>query len=211
MQITRTGVIATLPALQAREVLREMGFGHFTQSELATLIRKVCGASVDPERAAQTLIAEGFVHDQGFGLAIAPLGSSLHSAMASKPVKRTTAESALAGFLERIQQANNNPDFTYSVNKAIVFGSYLSSKDRLGDVDVAVELVGKIMEQESQSEANLKRARASGRRFSSTLDMLLWANHEVKLFLKGRSRVLQLTEINNPAVTSGPHEVIFQA
>jgi predicted nucleotidyltransferase len=43
--------------------------------------------------------------------------------------------------LERIELLNGDPHFLARVEKAVVFGSYLSRVDRLGDVDVAIRLI----------------------------------------------------------------------
>ncbi len=69
------------------------------------------------------------------------LAQSFGSATAAKPITRKTAETALARLLERIERVNRDSHFLAKVTRVIVFGSYLRADvDRLGDVDVAVEL-----------------------------------------------------------------------
>jgi hypothetical protein len=79
-------------------------------------------------------------------------GIRLRGASAAKPLLRQTAERLLDELLERIRTLNDDPRFLARVEKAIVFGSYLSSADRLGDVDVAIHLVPRESDGEKHRE-----------------------------------------------------------
>lgn len=48
------------------------------------------------------------------------------NASAARPVKRATADKALAQFMERVKQVNHDPCFLYRVVKVVLFGSYLT-------------------------------------------------------------------------------------
>jgi len=106
------------------------------------------------------------------------LAQSFGSATAAKPITRKTAETALARLLERIERVNRDNHFLAKVTRVIVFGSYLRGDvDRLGDVDVAVELEPKEQERRRLRELNYRRVAESerkGHRFYRTFDREMW-------------------------------------
>src|SRR5437867_804930 len=67
-------------------------------------------------------------------------GSRLALASAAKPLLRPAVERKLRGFIDRIRQANHEEQFVFRVAKAVVFGSYLSAKARISDIDIAILL-----------------------------------------------------------------------
>ena len=69
------------------------------------------------------------------------LGSTFSLASAALPLRHATAERRLAEFLDRVRAVNANDGFFYRVHKVILFGSYLTDRKRINDIDVAVELV----------------------------------------------------------------------
>ena len=118
------------------------------------------------------------------------LAQSFASASAAKPITRKTAETALSRLLERIDRVNHDNYFLAKVMRVIVFGSYLHADvDRLGDVDVAVELTPKESDRQCLRELNYRRVAVSekkGRRFSGMLDREMWWRLETFHFLKGQ-------------------------
>ena len=99
--------------------------------------------------------------------------------------------------LERIELLNGDPHFLARVEKAVVFGSYLSRVDRLGDVDVAIRLIPREPDHEKHSKANSRRVAEEyrkGRRFSNNIEQVFWWNREAMLFLRNRKRGLSLHE-----------------
>jgi len=73
---------------------------------------------------------------------------------------RTAAERLLDEFLQRIAALNEDSRFLARVERAIVFGSYLSGGDQLGDVDVAVHLVPRSADPKKHREVNDRRVAA---------------------------------------------------
>lgn len=129
-------------------------------------------------------------------------GNALIMAKVGRPYSRRTAERALEGFLERVGEVNENPEFLYRVKKAKLFGSLLDAKnDYVGDVDVAVDLVPKETDPETHSmllKARAAKAAAEGRQFGNIVEYLLWGQIEVRRYLKGRSPVLSVHPIEDP-------------
>jgi hypothetical protein len=145
------------------------------------------------------------------------LAQSFGSATAAKPISRQTADAALAQLLERVDRVNSDGHFLAQIAQVILFGSYLRPEvDRLGDVDVAVELRpkeadrGRLRELSYQRAAELER---NGHRFRPTLDRESWWQMETFRYLKGRSRSISLVDYQTEKefVDQVPHKVLFAA
>jgi hypothetical protein len=59
-----------------------------------------------------------------------------------RAISRATAAKHLAELLRRIPNISGDPLHAFTVNAVIVFGSFLTEKQKLGDIDVAVALGG---------------------------------------------------------------------
>lgn len=112
-----------------------------------------------------------------------------------KIYSRKTAKMVLKNIKKRIQEVNQNDEFIYKVNKAVLFGSYINStKEKIGDLDIAlyVELKNKVI---SEEEQNFKRARNS----SSYVPFILrfiYGKEEVFKYIKNRKQILELHDGN---------------
>jgi predicted nucleotidyltransferase len=142
-------------------------------------------------------------------------GSQFRKAHVGKGIARSKAEQALQGLLARVRQVNADDYWLYRVKRVVVFGSYLSNKPVLGDVDVAVELEQKATDPDERVRLLSERSREAlmaGRRFSNFLDQIGWAETEVKLFLKNRDRWLQLAQPSDAVLTrrSTKTKVVFE-
>jgi hypothetical protein len=141
-------------------------------------------------------------------------GGALANALFSAPVPRQSAEKTLSEFLDRVQKVNCNSRFLYRVRKVIVFGSFLSDAPFVGDLDLAVDLCPK--ETDSRRHAALILARANeaasyGRRFRNYVEGLCFAEQEVIMFLKARSRILQLTRCDDGVLNIAKSRVIYES
>jgi hypothetical protein len=122
----------------------------------------------------------------------------LRGATAAKPLRRETAEYLLS-----------------QVQKAVVFGSYIGEMDRIGDLDIAVQLVRREPDFEKHTQANNRRVAeqfARGRSISNIVDQAFWWQREAMLFLRRRSRGLSLHNYGaiREIVHASPHRVVFQ-
>jgi len=142
---------------------------------------------------------------------------SFGSATAAKPITRQTASAALAQLLERVDRVNRDEHFLARVTRVVLFGSYLRPEvDRLGDVDVAVELQLKEADRERARKLNYQRVaemERHGRRFTQFLDRELWWRTETFRFLKGRSRSISLADYDTEKafVDCVPHKILLSA
>jgi predicted nucleotidyltransferase len=143
-------------------------------------------------------------------------GSALGLASAAKPVTRKTANRIFSEFMARVRQVNSDPSFLVKVKKVLVFGSYLTDALRINDIDIAVELTWKethplvLNEDKAQLALNLSHiAEMKGKKFSTFIDRLDWPEHEVRLFLKSRSRTISIHSIHDEILNRVEYRVVF--
>jgi predicted nucleotidyltransferase len=113
-----------------------------------------------------------------------------------------------------VRSANASKVYLFTVRRVLVFGSYLSDREQINDIDVAVELVDKIAEPDKRVEAYEKKAREAhraGRHFGTYLAELSWARDEVLLFLKSRSRSISLHSIDDAILKQTKTMTVFKA
>lgn len=125
------------------------------------------------------------------------LGTRLAMASAAAPIPRKKAEELLAGVLERAARINNDPSYTWGVKRIIVFGSYLDpSKDKLGDVDIALELDRKPGLTNDDDAAQTRKDEKEGKRFQNMLTQLTWQRSKVIKTLKAGKPGVSLHDAN---------------
>lgn len=140
-------------------------------------------------------------------------GNGLALASAAKPILRATASRKIEEFLARVKVVNKNEYYLYKVEKVLVFGSYLGTNERLGDVDIAIKISSK--ELNSTKFAELAKIRSSeaennGRHFSNSLQKLFWPQEEVLRYLKSRSRSISIHFTDDPVLKNAEYKVIFE-
>ncbi len=138
-------------------------------------------------------------------------GGALARASAGRPFNRKTAERALADFLDRCHQVRHRTEYLYKVRRALLFGSMLTDKPKVGDVDLAVQLVPKDPAHIAEaSREQARRAAQHGRQFSSFFEELTYSHLRVLRFLKSRSRILQLHEHTDGVLDVCDSSVVFE-
>lgn len=104
-------------------------------------------------RIRQLLVTEGFIEvDEDFDIALTDRGHSLRMQKLMKPITRAKAESLIEEISRRAQAINNDPDSTHGVQSVHVYGSYLTEKEQLGDLDIAVSTFQRRRKGETGSE-----------------------------------------------------------
>lgn len=141
------------------------------------------------------------------------LGRALGNASAGKPIRRATADRLLSQFLERVGVVNSDPHYLFRVEHAVVFGSYLSDVETLGDLDLAIHLEAKEPDWDKHvalEDARIADAREAGRDFPSYEAQIRWPETEVRRFLKGRSSAISLHDLRSDIriITASKHHVI---
>ena len=142
MYIDPNSTIAGQSAIKIRDFLRTCGHGFWSIHYLA---HKLKVPQDDAEYTLRELDRDGYIEfdhliDKIEYWHITDKGCRLSCASAAKPILRSTAERKVRELLERVKVINNDPQYLYKITKFIVFGSYLSHKERLNDVDFGVYL-----------------------------------------------------------------------
>ena len=139
-------------------------------------------------------------------------GQSFAIAKAARPITRKTAEIALEQFMERVQKVNHEDYFLAKVTRIILFGSILQPDvDKLGDVDIAIQLEAKQQSVEIHRQQNARRVaecERNGQRIIGMLKRSFWWQIETFRFLKGRNRSISLHDyqVDRELIELGPHK-----
>jgi L-rhamnose mutarotase len=141
------------------------------------------------------------------------LGRRFSLASAARPLTRKTAERKLSEFVERVRSLNANDYYLYRVHTVRVFGSYLTQRDRINDIDVAVELTPRESNHDrwwAACQARSREACEKGRRFSNMTEEMFWPQQEVLLYLKNRSRAISLHTTDDRVLMQTEFQVVFE-
>lgn len=205
MQITANQIIAGHPAMKVRDFL--------WATELTGIVNETAETklALNPKAARDflnQLVVLGFIkercgHNEYSLFELTDYGVNLAYASAAKPIHRTTGERLLTEFLERVERVNATPEYLYRVDTAILYGSMLSNAERLGNVNVAVNLKSKARgetEFQQWSEERRCAAQRKGRSFSTIVQRAYWPRTEVYSQLKARSISLEISELSHVEV-----------
>ena len=197
IQINRGESIAGMDAKALRDFLRKFHTGFDKDSMIRDL-------KLTPRRAARvirSLLQEQYIEfDQNRAnmagsmswYTVTGRGRDLIRASAARRVTRSTAQQVLTAFMERVHDVNRDSHYLCKVTKVVIFGSFLKDTDRLGDVDLAVELDYRVPRDRDLWKVVQEYARDSGRNFPTFVAEQAWPIHEVKLALKARKRTLRI-------------------
>lgn len=214
MRIAPSETIVGQPALMMRKLFRE-GCGRIWHE---SLVEQVLGVDFKTaKRIIRDLASEGYIQkaevsrEEVYENSIK--GNSLAMASAAKPIKRERAEKKLEEFLQRVKIVNDSDYFLYKVQTVVVFGSYLTGKEFLNDIDVAIKLVPRLEDREEfgkLSDERINDAHMGGRIFSNITEMIAWPQTEVRRYLKARSRVISLHDTDDGVLEACESRVIYR-
>ena len=214
MRIDPKDTIGGHPALVVRKTLR-----HLRDCDQWKLANLEAAAALPPGTGNALLNAlrtEGLIEASAPGAwTLTQAGRTFSSATAASRVTRATAEKALAQFLDRVTEVNQNPYFLARVIRAVLFGSMLKPQvERLSDVDLAVELTQKETDFDRARLKNQQRVEElsnQGHRFRHFLELEACWYFETFHFLKGRSRVIALADYKaeKTFVLAVPHRFLL--
>ena len=117
-------------------------------------------------------------------------GGGLANASFLRPISRRRADELIGALIERAIAYNQDPDKPMYIDQLLVFGSYLSECETLGDVDIAL----KHSKREWFQDANAPwvYARQSDRSFRNVVERLCWGENELLLILRSRNPYLSI-------------------
>jgi predicted nucleotidyltransferase len=204
MRITGNQVIAGLPAITARHLMRRLG-DYITPNR----IRQIVGCrAYRANMIVARLQAAGFITASGSYWEPTVNGCALAGAKASQPLRRATATRLIQQVLERARAVNADDTWAYCVEMIAVFGSYIEGKERLNDVDIACELRPRWTDSKKQ-RARENARRAGGRKFSNISELACWPRTEVLNVLKSRSHGLSVHQFDSWIRHNTRFEVLF--
>jgi hypothetical protein len=214
MRIKKTELICGHAAADVRTLMRRWQFPSGGHGLIRATLNVPDG---EVKGIVEALQAEGFIERAAKAFPPDPIqfertvkGAALAMASAARPVHRSLVQTRLHELIVRMEKVNEDPEFLVGVQEAAVFGSYLTSAERLGDLDVSYKTYRKIEDGTAFVEASQRAAQASGRQFSNFMESLFWPERQLQLFLKNRSRVYSLANeealLQDPTV---PRRVIF--
>jgi predicted nucleotidyltransferase len=215
MRIEASQTIAGQPALMIRKLMRR-AHGHGWTIEIVEDILGVGKRTA--KQVLRELESEGYISKKRLtdGRQFwenTVKGNALGMATMAKPTKRAKAEQKLNEFLERVKKVNEEDYFLFEVKKVVLFGSYISSKESVNDIDIAIELVCKVTNRgryEELARDRVKEAHQNGRTFSNSLDEIFWPQTEVRRYLKARSRVISLHDTFELSSLQCESKVIYE-
>jgi hypothetical protein len=121
-------------------------------------------------------------------------GEELRRAKGSKPVARAAADKALMEMIARAEEVNASDDYLMSITHIAVFGSYVSEKDPIGDLDVAYAAHGHWGDIDSTEFSRLlyahyRRIKGGGGDFMKVME---FPSRQVDLKMKNRVRMISI-------------------
>jgi hypothetical protein len=108
---------------------------------------------------------------------------------------RTRADGLVAELIVRAHAIDNDPKYAFKIDAIVLFGSYLSARERIGDVDVAVALRPRLQNKEAQKLLE-EEARSRGPEGRNLIDHLFKPQREVRQALKAKSSGLDVRDIS---------------
>jgi hypothetical protein len=190
--------IAGYPAQEVRRLMRRMRPYEGVTAKFIANVLKVEDDQV--QRVISQLSELGYIQNVDLKNDLTwftptDLGISLSLASAAKRITRKAAEGALAEFMKRVHQVNRARKYLYKITAVVVYGSFLTDNEYLGDVDIAIELTWREPDQNKHHKLiwdKINAARRMGRHFANLTDEVVWPQTEVLLFLKNRKRSLSI-------------------
>jgi len=214
MLINPKEILFGQPILKIREVIRNAMHERLWGSSQAIITGKVANILKQPNSVAKQLI-ENLIQEDYLILKKEKIGTKFKYeltetengrrfgiANATSPISRQKATQLLKELIERAKAINSNNELVYFVERISVFGSYLSDKDTLGDLDVGVKLTARYAD-DNFTLHNQKRidfAKTIGKSFNSFMDEIFWPHKEVKLMLKNKQKGLSLHDLETDNV-----------
>lgn len=206
MLISKEQLIAGIPATTLRAFLKNIDGCDFDAKFAA---EKLGQRETVVKNAMKELIRLGYIRstdDPRYHPYVpTTLGFALANAKLGKGYSRKAADKALAGLLDRIAQVNADEQYAYQVGRTFLFGSILTDKDPVSDVDVIIDLTPRFTDHTEQYEFSMSRIRKAIREGRPLYGGLyyMWPMEEVYRFLKSRSPILSLHDADQMEILKG--------
>ncbi|UVC10504.1 hypothetical protein IHQ71_07885 [Rhizobium sp. TH2] len=189
MQINKNEIIAGVTAAVLRTFLKKAPPSFDAKGVLRILWKD----EVRTEEFLRELVILGYLRADEHGYHVTDQALRFAKAKFLNQLTREQAEMLLKKVIVRAEAINIMPELTHYVEELHVFGSYLTDKANLSDLDMIVCLAPKSDDPKIQLESSLLRAEASGRQLSF-LDQAAFGENEVLRILRDGNPRLDLCD-----------------
>jgi DNA-binding MarR family transcriptional regulator len=201
MIVSSKQCIGPVPVLEMRRCLHFFVDSPFNATDIHNYLRI---SIANAQAALCALREEGFVADLSnqdvttsgdVHVVLTDKGKELRRCTAAKPVFRKTADRLLREFMTRVAEINASDEYLMSVARVVIFGSYLTDRDPIGDLDIAVYLEKRWesgMGSDRYNELIYGHFEKSGRTIKRITDPQVWPSEQVNLCLKNRTRTISI-------------------
>jgi DNA-binding PadR family transcriptional regulator len=179
--------VAGYPILEVRNNLAFLN-GDDT-FERADVRRAMPGSQKSITELIAELLKRGWIVSEQKEYRFTEEGKRFLVAHARKPITRATADRLVRFVLARVDEVNRGP-YAFAVAKVEVFGSYLSDKQYLGDLDLFITLTPRFENaKEQEKKEQLRRRGCPNRLF---IAQLYWPEQEVMRAIRKRNSAISL-------------------
>lgn len=212
MQISGAQTIAGIKATTLRDALKRLrdNYDAFSARMLAELLNPTNADALVGQLLAEDILQRTGKAGKEFKLTTK--GDALALARATPPMKRAHADLLLADVLRIAQEINSDGTSPDYVAELYVFGSYLSDKPTIGDLDVGFNLARR--EQGMTSDEWCDWSHKFGNAFlpyGSFIDRLYWSRTSVLRKLKRRRARIALHDVKDLDAIGAERRLVFTA
>ncbi len=180
------------PLAEVRRVLR-LDAGEGFDMEAAR--QRIAGDDYTVRRFLADLTTDGWlIQDRPEHWTATPKAKELQFESRGR-LTRVKADGLVGQLLARVRAVNADPKYAFKVDAVVLFGSYLSSRDRIGDVDVAIALRPRLQNKDAQAALE-ESARSRGPESRNIVEHLFRPRREVRQALKARSSWLDVRDVS---------------
>lgn len=214
MKLDKKEVVAGVPILRIRDMLKAIGSGACAKGSVAHGLKI---AIPEAENVIAELLRRGWLEPWKRNevdvvpdfYSVTNEGLRLTLANAMPRIGRAKAEKLLEGFLKRCDEVDHRDEFAYYVRQVRVFGSYLTAATDLGDIDLHVQMLQRPIAGRDIIEYSYQRADESGRVLNTMLRQLGYAEQEVWRHIKARSPYISVHSWSDPVAAAAEGKVVF--
>jgi len=202
--LTKKDTIAGFPAMEVRRIMREILSCHGRIRPNGTGAEKRIEEWLRPPvplgQLMSVFLSEGLLQpskEEKGAYELTEKGTAVAQSKACKPITRETGNEAIKGLLRRAKAVNGDPQFVRRVEALVLFGSFVTEKERPSDVDVAFKLRPRWANKEEHDKREsecISAAMQGGRRFQNVVAELCWPERQVELYLRNRVRCLSFQD-----------------
>jgi predicted nucleotidyltransferase len=226
MRINPTDELFGFPVLKVREVIRfamQERLSGLKRNDILKAVAKIINCSQsEAKELFNSLLNEEYltIENKKFRgssfcvVAETEKGRRLGVTRANPPITRAKANILLEELLDRVNEVNNNEGYVYKIESVKVFGSYLSEKEMIGDLDVAIKIERKVNGDEfmNMNQKRIQLAKEKGRQFSNYVDEIFWPRREVLMHLSTRKKGLSIhVEGEDEVLNRVKFKVVYEA